>query len=77
MKKLKLQKKGTATVMGKQCDHYVGTNVEYYVWKGLVIKKVQKEKNGATTIHEVTSIEQPASIDAKMFKMPDGYTVKK
>ena len=74
MKKLKLQKKGTATVMGKQCDHYVGTNVEYYVWKGLVIKKVQKEKNGATTIHEVTSIEQPASIDAKM---PDGYTVKK
>lgn len=34
--------------------------MEYYVWKGLVIKKVQKEKNGATTIHEVTSIEQPA-----------------
>ena len=77
MKKLNLKKKGTATVMGKQCDHYVGTNVEYYVWKGLVMKKVQKEKNGATTIHEVTSIEQPASIDAKMFKMPDGYTVKK
>ncbi len=76
MKKLKLQKKGTATVMGKKCDHYVGTNVEYYVWKGLVIKKVQKGKNGATTIHEVTSIEQPASIDPKMFKMPDGYTVK-
>ncbi len=77
MKKLNLKKKGTATVMGKQCDHYVGTNVEYYVWKGLVMKKVQKEKNGATTIHEVTSIEQPASIDAKMFKMPDGYTVKR
>ena len=50
--------------------------MEYYVWKGLVIKKVQKEKNGTTTIHEVTSIEQPASIDPKMFKMPDGYTVK-
>ena len=76
MKRLNLQKKGTATVMGKQCDHYVGTNVEYYVWKGLVMKKVQKEKNGATTIHEVTSIEQPASIDPVMFKMPDGYTVK-
>jgi hypothetical protein len=43
MKKLNLKKKGTATVMGKQCDHYVGTNVEYYVWKGLVIKKVQKD----------------------------------
>lgn len=76
MKKLKLQKKGTATVMGKLCDHYVGTNVEYYVWKGLVIKKVQKEKNGTITVHEVTSIEQPASIDPTMFKMPDGYTVK-
>ena len=24
MKKLNLQKKGTATVAGKQCDHYVG-----------------------------------------------------
>ena len=50
--------------------------MEYYVWKGLVIKKVQKEKNGATTIHEVTSIEQPASIDPTMFKLPSGYTVK-
>jgi len=76
MKKLNLVKKGTATVVGKKCDHYVGRNVEYYVWKGLVIKKVQKEKNGATTIHEVTSIEEPTSIDAKMFKMPKGYTVK-
>ena len=76
MKKLNLQKKGTATVAGKQCDHYVGTNVEFYVWKGLVIKKVQKGKNGVTTIHEVTSIEQPTSIDPKMFKMPNGYTVK-
>jgi len=76
MKKLKLQKKGTATVVGKKCDHYVGWNVEYYVWKGLVMKKVQKEKNGTTTIHEVTSIEEPTSIDAKMFKMPKGYTVK-
>ena len=76
MKKLNLVKKGTATVVGKKCDHYVGRNVEYYVWKGLVIKKVQKEKNGTTTIHEVTSIEEPTSIDAKMFKMPKGYTVK-
>ena len=50
--------------------------MEYYVWKGLVIKKVQKEKNGTITIHEVTSIEQPASIDPTMFKLPSGYTVK-
>ena len=76
MKKLNLQKKGTATVVGKKCDHYVGTNVEYYVWKGLVMKKVQKNSDGTTTIHEVTSIEEPTSIDAKMFKMPEGYTVK-
>ncbi len=34
--------------------------MEYYVWKDLVIKKVQKEKNGAITVHEVTSIEQSA-----------------
>jgi len=76
MKKLNLVKKGTATVVGKKCDHYVGRNVEYYVWKGRVMKKVQKNSDGTTTIHEVTSIEEPTSIDAKMFKMPKGYTVK-
>ena len=76
MKKLNLQKKGTAKVLGKDCTIYAGSNVEYYVWKGLVIKKVQKEKNGTITVHEVTSIEQPASIDPTMFKMPSGYTVK-
>ena len=76
MKKLNLQKKGTATVMGKTCTLYTGKNVEYYVWKGLVLKKVQKEKNGSTTIHECTSIEEPTSMDATMFKLPNGYTVK-
>ena len=76
MKKLNLQKKGTATIMGKKCTHYTGKNVEYYVWKGLVLKKVQKEKNGATTIHECTSIEEPTSVDPKLFKLPSGYTVK-
>ena len=76
MKKLNLKKKGTKKVLGKDCILYEGKNVQFYVWKGLVLKKVQKEKNGATTIHEVTSIEEPTSIDAKMFKMPKGYTVK-
>ncbi len=76
MKKLNLKKKGTKKVLGKDCILYEGKNVQFYVWKGLVMKKVQKEKNGATTIHEVTSIEEPTSIDAKMFKMPKGYTVK-
>ena len=76
MKKLNLKKKGTAKVMGKECTLYTGNNVEYYVWKGLVLKKVQKEKDGTTTIHEVTSIEEPTSVDPKMFKMPEGYRVK-
>ena len=76
MKKLNLKKKGTKKVLGKDCILYEGKNVQFYVWKGLVLKKVQKEKNGTTTIHEVTSIEEPTSIDAKMFKMPKGYTVK-
>ena len=76
MKKLNLTKKGAAKVMGKECTLYTGNNVEYYVWKGLVLKKVQKEQNGTTTIHEATSIEEPTSVDAKMFKMPEGYTVK-
>ena len=76
MKKLNLTKKGTVKVMGKECTLYTGNNVEYYVWKGLVLKKVQKEQNGTTTIHEATSIEEPTSVDAKMFKMPEGYTVK-
>ena len=75
MKKLNLVKKGTATVVGKKCDHYVGRNVEYYVWMGLVMKKVQKNSDGTTTTHEVTSIEEPTSVDPKIFKMPDGYTV--
>ncbi len=75
MKKLNLVKKGTATVVGKKCDHYVGRNVEYYVWKGLVMKKVQKNSDGTSTTHEVTSIEEPTSIDPTMFRMPDGYTV--
>lgn len=77
MKKLNLKKKGTKKVLGKDCILYEGKNVQYYVWKGLVMKKVQKESDGTTTTHEVTSIEEPTSVDPKMFKMPDGYTVKK
>ena len=76
MKKLNLQKKGTAKVLNKDCTIYTGSNTEYYVWKGLVLKKVQKESNGTTTIHEATSIEEPTSVDPTMFKLPSGYTVK-
>jgi hypothetical protein len=76
MKKLKLQKKGTAKVLNKDCTIYTGSDTEYYVWKGIVMKKVQKESNGTTVVHEVTSIEVPKSIEAKYFKMPAGYKVK-
>ena len=75
MKKLNLQKKGTATILGKPCTVYTGQNVEYSVWKGIVLKKVQRSGNTTTTT-EATSVEQPASVDAKYFKMPDGYTRK-
>ena len=76
MKKLNLKKKGTKKVLGKDCILYEGKDVQFYVWKGLVMKKVQKESDGTTTIHEVTSIEEPTSIEAKTFKMPSGYTIK-
>ena len=76
MKKLNLKKKGTKKVLGKDCILYEGKNVQFYVWKGLVMKKVQKESDGTTAIHEVTSIEEPTSIEAKTFKMPSGYTIK-
>lgn len=76
MKRLNLQKKGTATVINKKCTVYTGTNVEYYVWKGLVLKKVTRDKNGKTIIHEVVSIEEPTSIDGKLFEVPSGYRKK-
>ena len=75
MQKLKLQKKGTAKVLDKDCIIYANSDTEYYVWKGIVLKKVQRSSNGTTTT-EATSVELPASVDSKYFKMPAGYTVK-
>ena len=75
MQKLKLQKKGTAKVLDKDCTIYANSDTEYYVWKGIVLKKVQRSSNGTTTT-EATSVELPASVDSKYFKMPEGYTVK-
>lgn len=72
MKQRNLQKKGTATVLGKECTVYSGNNVEYCVWKGIVLKKVQRTSNGiVTTI--ATNIDLSTSVDANMFKMPTGY----
>ncbi len=75
MQKLKLKKKGTAKVLDKDCTIYANSDTEYYVWKGIVLKKVAHTKKGTTTT-EATSVELPASVDAKYFKMPEGYRKK-
>jgi hypothetical protein len=75
MQKLKLQEKGKRIFLDKECTIYANSNTEYYVWKGVVLKKVERTSNGTTTT-EATSVELPASVDAKYFKLPAGYTVK-
>lgn len=76
MKKLNLKKTGTGKVLDRQCDIYTNATMEYYVWKGIVLKKVEHTGNTAT-VTEATSIEQPATVDGSLFKIPNGYTLKK
>ena len=75
MLKLKLKKKGTAKVLNRECTIYANADTEYYVWKGIVLKKVAHTKKGITTT-EATSVELPASVDTKYFNMPAGYRKK-
>ncbi len=75
MLKLKLKKKGTAKVLNRECTIYANSDTEFYVWKGIVLKKVAHTKKGITTT-EATSVELPASVDSKYFNMPSGYTIK-
>ena len=75
MQKLKLKKKGTAKVLNRECTIYANSDTEFYVWKGIVLKKVAHTKKGTTTT-EATSVELPASVDSKYFNMPSGYTIK-
>lgn len=75
MQKLKLKKKGTAKVLNRECTVYANADTEYYVWKGIVLKKVAHTKKGITTT-EATSVELPASVDTKYFNMPAGYRKK-
>lgn len=75
MQKLKLKKKGTAKVLNRECNIYANSDTEFYVWKGIVLKKVAHTKKGTTTT-EATSVELPATVDAKYFNMPSGYTIK-
>ena len=69
----KLEKNGTATVKGKLCDIFKGkrngTTIEYYIWEGVPMKRVEKDSEGTTTT-TVESIELPASVDASLFEIP-------
>ena len=69
----KLEKNGTATVNGKPCDIFKGkrngTTIEYYIWEGVPMKRVEKDSEGSTTT-TVESIELPASVDASLFEIP-------
>ena len=69
----KLEKSGTATVNGKPCDIFKGkrngTTIEYYIWEGVPMKRVEKDSEGTTTT-TVESIELPASVDASLFEIP-------
>ena len=75
----KIEKSGTATVNGKQCDVFKGkkssSTVEYYIWQGIVMKRVETFSDGPTSTI-VESIELPASVDASKFSLPKGVTVK-
>ena len=75
MKKLTLKKKGTGKVLEHDCDIYANSTTEYYVWQGIVLKKVERKGNTITTT-EATSVEQLTSVDAALFKVPSGYSIK-
>lgn len=68
-----LTKSGTATVAGKQCNVFKGkknsTTIEYYIWKGVPMKRVEKYSDGTSSV-TVQSIELPASIDLSKFAVP-------
>ena len=69
----KLTKSGTATVNGKPCDVFKGkksnSTLEYYIWEGVVLKRVEKDSDGTSTT-TVKSIELPNSIDSSKFAIP-------
>lgn len=69
----KLQKKGTATVLGKPCTVYHSNRTDYYVWNGIMLKKIVRPEKGTAAVTEATSIQTPASIQASEFEIPKGY----
>lgn len=76
----KLTKSGTATVSGKPCDVFKGkksdSTVEYYIWEGVVMKRVEKSSDGTSTT-TAQSIELPNSIDSSKFAAPETGAKKK
>ena len=79
-----VQKSGTAKVGDKTCDVFKGkemklagdVTLEHYVWQGIPLKSVEKAPDGTTTT-TLESLELPSSMDASLFEIPKGYTVKK
>ena len=79
-----VQKSGTAKVGDKTCDVFKGkemklagdATIEHYVWQGIPLKSVEKAPDGTTTT-TLESLELPSSMDASLFEIPKGYTVKK
>ena len=72
----KTDKRKTATILGKTCTLYQTKSSDYWVWKGIVLKKVERQKDGTQAITEATSITQPDSLDPTIFVVPKGYKTK-
>ena len=72
----KTDKRKTATILGKTCTLYQTSSSDYWVWKGIVLKKVDHKKDGTQAIIEATSIQTPTSLPASTFEVPKGYKTK-
>ena len=78
-----VQKSGTAKVGDKTCDVFKGkemklagdVTLEHYVWQGIPLKSVETAPDGTTTT-TLESLELPSSMDASLFEIPKGYSVK-
>ena len=64
------------TILGKTCTFYQSSSSDYYVWRGIVLRKVERQKDGTKAIYEATSIQMPSSLPASTFEIPKGYTKK-
>ena len=71
-----LRKGRATTVLGKPCTVYLTDKIDYYVWQGIVLKRVERVDNGPAAITEATSIQTPASLQPSLFEIPKGYRQK-